>query len=74
MMIIAGILITRSGIKLWHAFACTLLGFCLASGLISPSIKPVTTSVAGMITGIKLRTREPALGRALPARAPTLTP
>jgi membrane protein DedA with SNARE-associated domain len=54
MMIVVGILIKRSGLKAWHAFACTLLGFYLASSSIAPSIKTVTTSVAGMLTGIKL--------------------
>ncbi|RAG84645.1 MULTISPECIES: hypothetical protein [Streptacidiphilus] len=54
MLIIVGILVKRSGLKLWHAFACTLLGFYLASSSIAPSIKTVTTSVAGMLTGIKL--------------------
>ncbi|MEY9871924.1 membrane protein DedA with SNARE-associated domain [Streptacidiphilus sp. MAP12-33] len=54
MMIVVGILIKRSGLKGWHAFACTLLGFYLASSSIAPSIKTVTTSVAGMLTGIKL--------------------
>ncbi|MBF9067661.1 hypothetical protein [Streptacidiphilus fuscans] len=54
LLIIVVVLMRRSGLKGWHAFACTLLGFYLASSSIAPSIKTVTTSVAGMLTGLKL--------------------
>ena len=54
MLIVVVLLVRRSGLKFWHAITCTLLGFYLASSSIAPSIKTVTTSVAGMITGIKL--------------------
>ncbi|MFC5911414.1 hypothetical protein [Streptacidiphilus monticola] len=54
MLIVVVLLIRRAGLKFWHALACTLLGFYLASSSIAPSIKTLTTNVAGMLTGIKL--------------------
>lgn len=54
MLVVVVLLIRRAGLKFWHAFACTLLGFYLASTSIAPSIKTLTTNVAGMITGLKL--------------------
>jgi hypothetical protein len=54
MLVIVVLLIRRSGLKIWHAVACTLLGFYLASSSIAPSIKTLTTNVAGMLDGIKL--------------------
>jgi len=53
MLIVVVLLIRRSGLKIWHALACALLGFYLASSSIAPSVKTLTTNVAGMISGIK---------------------
>ena len=54
MLIVVFLLVRRSGLKVWHAVACTLLGFYLASSSIAPSIHTLTSNVAGMLTGIKL--------------------
>ena len=51
--IIVFILIKKSGLKAGHAVVCMLLGFYLASSSIAPTIKELTTNVAGMIGGIK---------------------
>lgn len=52
--IVVVVLIRRSGLKLFHAIVCALLGFYLASSSIAPSIQQVTSNVAGMINGLKL--------------------
>lgn len=54
MLIVVVLLIRRSGLKFWHAFACALLGFYMASTSIAPSIHTLTTNVAGMLSGIKI--------------------
>ncbi|WP_055591348.1 MULTISPECIES: hypothetical protein [Peterkaempfera] len=54
LLVVVVLLIRRSGLKFWHAIACTLLGFYLASSSIAPSIQQVTSNVAGMINGLKL--------------------
>ena len=54
LLLIVVLLIRRSGLKVWHAIACTLLGFYLASSSIAPSIRQVTSNLAGMINGLKL--------------------
>jgi hypothetical protein len=51
--IIVFILIKKSGLKAGHAVVCMLLGFYLASSSVAPTIKELTTNVAGMIEGIK---------------------
>ncbi|MEV3854418.1 hypothetical protein AB0J38_08845 [Streptomyces sp. NPDC050095] len=51
--IIVFILIKKSGLKAGHAVVCMLLGFYLASSSVAPTIKELTTNVAGMIGGIK---------------------
>jgi hypothetical protein len=54
MLIVVVLLVRRSGLKIWHALACTMLGFYMASTSIAPSIHTLTTNVAGMLSGIKL--------------------
>jgi hypothetical protein len=54
MLIIVVLLIRRSGLKMWHALACTLLGFYLASTSIAQPLHTLTTNVAGMISGIRI--------------------
>ncbi|GAA2466218.1 MULTISPECIES: hypothetical protein [Streptomyces] len=51
--IIVFLLIKKSGLKAGHAVVCMLLGFYLASSSIAPTISELTSSVAGMIGGIK---------------------
>ncbi|HET6857542.1 MAG TPA: hypothetical protein VFH94_10665 [Streptomyces sp.] len=51
--IIVILMVRKSGLKGGHAVICVLLGFYLASSSIAPTIKEVTTNVAGMIGGIK---------------------
>ncbi|WP_043265959.1 hypothetical protein [Streptomyces sp. CT34] len=51
--IIVFLLIRKSGLKAVHALVCMLLGFYLASSSVAPTIKTLTTNVAGMLGGIK---------------------
>ncbi len=51
--IIVVILVRKSGLKGGHAVVCVLLGFYLASSSVAPTITDLTTTVAGMIGGIK---------------------
>ncbi|MEU2789551.1 hypothetical protein [Streptomyces sp. NPDC007100] len=51
--IIVFLLVRKSGLKMGHAIVCMLLGFYLASSSIGPTIKALTTNVAGMLGGIK---------------------
>ncbi|HZG03429.1 MAG TPA: hypothetical protein VE546_07650 [Streptomyces sp.] len=51
--IIVFLLIKKSGLKAGHALVCMLLGFYLASSSVAPTISELTSSVAGMIGGIK---------------------
>jgi hypothetical protein len=53
LVIIVVLLVRKSGLKGGHAFVCMLLGFYLASSSIAPTIKQLTTNVAGMLGGIK---------------------
>ncbi|NYI08077.1 DUF2304 family protein [Allostreptomyces psammosilenae] len=50
--VITVILIRRSGLNVWHALVCVLLGFYLAGSSIAPSISTFTDNVAGMLSGI----------------------
>ncbi|MFJ6695716.1 hypothetical protein ACIQM4_06555 [Streptomyces sp. NPDC091272] len=47
--IIVFLLVRKSGLKAGHAVVCMLLGFYLASSSIAPTIKDVTTNVAGVL-------------------------
>ncbi|MFJ5551266.1 MULTISPECIES: hypothetical protein [unclassified Streptomyces] len=51
--IIVFLLVRKSGLKAGHAFVCMLLGFYLASSTIAPTVRELTTNVAGMISGLK---------------------
>ncbi|CAL9296817.1 hypothetical protein [Streptomyces sp. SudanB182_2057] len=51
--IIVFLLIKKSGLKGGHAVVCILLGFYLSSSTIAPTIRELTTNVAGMIGSIK---------------------
>lgn len=51
--VIVFLLVKKSGLKTVHAFVCMLLGFYLASSSIAPTVRQLTTNVAGMIGGIK---------------------
>ncbi|KAA6214192.1 MULTISPECIES: hypothetical protein [Streptomyces] len=51
--IIVFLLVKKSGLKTGHALVCMLLGFYLASSSIGPTIKQMTTNIAGMLNGIK---------------------
>lgn len=51
--IVVFLLVKKSGLKGGHAVVCVLLGFYLASSTVAPTIKQVTTNIAGMIGGIK---------------------
>ncbi|BFO15034.1 membrane protein [Streptomyces sp. KM77-8] len=50
--IIVFLLIKKSGLKAGHAVVCMLLGFYLASSTMAPTIKDLTTNIAGMIGSI----------------------
>ncbi|MFJ2740495.1 hypothetical protein ACIO3O_12575 [Streptomyces sp. NPDC087440] len=47
--IVVFLLVRKSGLKAGHAVVCMLLGFYLASSSIAPTIKDVTTNVAGVL-------------------------
>ncbi|MDQ0932419.1 MULTISPECIES: hypothetical protein [Streptomyces] len=51
--IIVFLLIKKSGLKGGHAVVCMLLGFYMASSTFAPTIKDLTTSIAGMIGDLK---------------------
>ncbi|MFJ7148619.1 hypothetical protein ACIQVT_10505 [Streptomyces sp. NPDC100445] len=51
--IIVFLLIKKSGLKGGHAVVCVLLGFYLSSSTVAPTIRELTTNVAGMIGSIK---------------------
>ena len=50
--IIVFLLIKKSGLKAGHAVVCMLLGFYMASSTIAPTIRELTTNIAGMIGSI----------------------
>jgi len=51
--IIVFLLVRKSGLKAGHTVVCILLGFYIASSSIAPTVRELTTNVAGMIGGIK---------------------
>jgi hypothetical protein len=51
--IIVFLLIKKSGLKAGHAIVCMLLGFYLASSTVAPTIRDLTTNIAGMLGSIK---------------------
>ncbi|WP_424211972.1 hypothetical protein ACN20G_07660 [Streptomyces sp. BI20] len=51
--IIVFLLIRKSSLKAGHAVVCMLLGFYLSSSSFEPTLRNLTSSVAGMISGIK---------------------
>ncbi|MGH3310127.1 MAG: hypothetical protein ACRDP3_06025 [Streptomyces sp.] len=53
LLIIVFLLVKKSGLKAGHAVVCMLLGFYLAGSSIAPTIRDVTTNVAGMLGDIK---------------------
>jgi hypothetical protein len=53
LLIVVFLLVKKSGLKAGHALVCALLGFYLASSSIAPTIRTLTTNVAGMIGGFK---------------------
>lgn len=53
LLIIVFLLVKKAGLKTGHAVVCMLLGFFLASSSIAPTIRSLTTNVAGMIGNFK---------------------
>ncbi len=49
LLIVVFLLVKKSGLKAGHAVVCVLLGFYLASSSVAPTIREVTTNVAGML-------------------------
>jgi hypothetical protein len=47
------VLVRKSGLKAAHAVICVLFGFYLASSNLAPTIDDLTSSVAGMISGLE---------------------
>ncbi|CAM5268795.1 membrane protein [Streptomyces spiroverticillatus] len=47
--IVVFLLVRKSGLKAGHAVVCMLLGFYLASSSIAPTVKDVTTNIAGVL-------------------------
>jgi hypothetical protein len=53
LLIVVFLLVRKAGLKAGHAVVCVLLGFYLASSSIAPTIRDLTTNVAGMIGDFK---------------------
>jgi hypothetical protein len=53
LLIVVFLLVKKSGLKTGHALVCMLLGFYLATSSIAPTIRTLTTNVAGMIGNFK---------------------
>jgi hypothetical protein len=53
LLVMVFLLIRRFGLKVGHALVCVLLGFYLASSSMAPTIRTLTSSIAGMIGGFK---------------------
>lgn len=54
LLIVVVLLVKKAGLKAGHAVVCILLGFYCASSSFAPTIRQLTTSVAGMISDINL--------------------
>jgi hypothetical protein len=52
LVIIVVLLIKKSGLKAGHALVAALAGFFLASSSIAPTIRDLTSNVAGIIGGL----------------------
>ncbi|MFG3289769.1 hypothetical protein ACGF3G_13330 [Streptomyces sp. NPDC048179] len=48
------LLVRKGGLKAGHAVVCVLLGFYLASSTVAPTIRNLTTSLAGILSQIRL--------------------
>ncbi|MDX2706155.1 hypothetical protein OG937_17740 [Streptomyces sp. NBC_00510] len=53
LLIVVFLLVRKAGLKAGHAVVCVLLGFYLASSSIAPTIRDLTSNVAGMIGDFK---------------------
>ncbi|MGW3247693.1 hypothetical protein [Streptomyces sp. NPDC001070] len=53
LLIVVFLLVRKAGLKAGHAVVCILLGFYLASSSIAPTIRDLTSNVAGMIGDFK---------------------
>jgi hypothetical protein len=53
LLIIVLLLVKKAGLKAGHAVVCVLLGFYLSGSSIAPTIRELTTNVAGMLGDIK---------------------
>lgn len=53
LLIVVFLLVKKAGLKAGHALVCVLLGFYLATSSIAPTIRTLTTNVAGMIGNFK---------------------
>jgi hypothetical protein len=50
------LLVRFAGLRAWHALACTLLGFFLASSSLAPYIHDATRAVARVLAGLDQQT------------------
>jgi hypothetical protein len=48
------LLLRFAGLRAWHALACILFGFFLASSSLGPSIRAATQAAAGLLAGLNL--------------------
>ncbi|MEU6525188.1 hypothetical protein ABZ892_20795 [Streptomyces sp. NPDC046924] len=51
--VLAVIFLRNGGLKLSHALVCLLLGFCLASTSIAPTIHSGLTATADIVSGLR---------------------
>jgi hypothetical protein len=48
------LLVRLAGLRAWHALACILLGFFLASSSLGPYIRDATRAAASFLAGLDL--------------------
>jgi hypothetical protein len=53
LLIIAGMLLHNKTLKVSHALVCALLGFCLASSSLAPTIQSTVASTADLVSTIR---------------------
>lgn len=51
--VLAVIFLRNGGLKLSHALVCLLLGFCLASTSLAPTIHDGLTATADIVSGLR---------------------
>ncbi|AOW85802.1 MULTISPECIES: hypothetical protein [Streptomyces] len=53
LLVLAVIFLRNGGLKISHALVCLLLGFCLASTSLAPTINDGLTATADIVSGFR---------------------